>query len=139
MSDNKSRSKSRSKSPKPREFPITASRKYPKIPKNKISNSKNTSHHSLNPIVHWPASETDLSAKDKQIKCSAPNLPSRVVAQLAALARQRIQCSSITLKSNGTYTIFANNGMNYVILARLGTGKHKRKPKKHRKTKKHRK
>ena len=139
----RSRSKSngasvRSRSKSPKEFPITESKKFPKFPKNAVfpdseyakSEKRKNSHHSLNPIVHWPPSRVDQIIPDLNVACNDKQLPQKVITRMLELREKNITCRKISLKTNGTYDIEGSNGVHYIIFSTSGLGKNKHSKKK---------
>ena len=93
------------------------------------SEKKKTSHHSMNPIVHWPTSRT-ISVRNKFFDCKDKTLPSKVRKQIEFLKKNNIKCNDVNLLTNGSYIIDGNDGMKYVIGETMATGKRQRSKKK---------
>jgi len=135
---NKSRSRSRSRSKSPKEYPITESRKFPKFPKNAVfsdseyakTQKRENSHHSFNPIKHWPPSRKDVTAANIEIACNDHSLPQRIRTRILELRGRNIRCVGVSLMSNGVYVIAGHNGYHYAVGEELGYGKKKSKSKK---------
>jgi hypothetical protein len=130
--------KSRSKSKSPKEYPITESRKFPKFPKNAVfpdseyakTQKRENSHHSVNPIKHWPPSRKDVTAANVEIACNDHSLPQRIRTHILELRGRNIRCVGVSLMSNGVYVIAGHNGYHYAVGEELGYGKKKGKSKK---------
>ena len=126
---------------KVRSFPLTSSRKFPKIPKNVVVNKPNKNvvvdkpkHHSMNPIKNVP--EPATSRADVFLGCNAISLPMDVRRLIAMLNNKGIICNGVTKKSTGVYVIHNNSSDEYIVNA---SGVVKRKINKFRKTRRLRK